>query len=156
MASCLRESVTPRQLGEFEEGLVPLQSANSCPAPAQKLRVRNLTKNTVIAKRAAIADTSRTRKTGLLKHTSLPAGEGLWIVPCEGVHMFGMKFAIDVLFLSKKRKVLKVSAGMQASGIRKRMALNLLAHSVLELPEGMAAETRTEVGDQLELEKFDE
>jgi uncharacterized membrane protein (UPF0127 family) len=132
-----------------------LQSANSDPAPVKKVRVRNLTKNTVIAERAGIADTSRTRKTGLLKHTGLAAGEGLWIVPCEGVHMFGMKFAIDVLFLSKQRKVLKVSAGMQASGLSRRMSVSLLAHSVLELPEGAAAETRTEVGDQLELEKFD-
>ena len=133
-----------------------MQSANAEDAVREKkLRVRNVTKNTSIADRAAIADTSRTRKTGLLKHTGLEPGEGLWIVPTEGIHMFGMKFAIDVLFLSKQRKVLKVSANMAASGIRRRMAVSLLAHSVLELPAGTAAKTRTEAGDQLELEKYD-
>jgi uncharacterized membrane protein (UPF0127 family) len=51
----------------------------------------------VLATQADIADTSRKRRVGLLKHTSLPAGQGLWIAPCEGIHTFGMKFAIDVL-----------------------------------------------------------
>lgn len=124
--------------------------------PVKKLlRVRNVTKDTMVADRALIADTSKTRKTGLLKHTGLAEGEGLWIVPTEGIHMFGMKFDIDVLFLDKKRKVLKVSANMAASGIRRRMSISLMAHSVLELPAGTAAKTRTEVGDQMELEKFE-
>ena len=56
------------------------------------LRVRNVTRETSVAERALIADTSQKRRTGLLKHTGLDDGEGLWIVPCEGVHMFGMKF----------------------------------------------------------------
>ena len=119
------------------------------------LRVRNATKSTIIADRALIADSSETRRTGLLKHTGLAQGEGLWIVPTEGIHMFGMKFNIDVLFLNKQRKVLKVSAHMASSGFSRRMALCLPAHSVLELPEGMAAKTQTVVGDQLELEKYD-
>ncbi len=75
-----------------------------------KLRVRNLTKNTILADRADIADTSATRNKGLLKHTGLAEGEGLWIVPCEGVHSFFMKFAIDVVFINKKRVVTKSAA----------------------------------------------
>jgi uncharacterized membrane protein (UPF0127 family) len=104
----------------------------------------------MVAERADIADTSATRRTGLLKHTELKAGEGLWIVPCESVHTVGMKFPIDVLFLNKKRKVLKVRADMG----RWKMAMCLRAHSVLELPAGMAAETGTIKGDQLLLEKL--
>ena len=115
----------------------------------QKLRVRNLTKGTNVADRAVIADTSQKRRTGLLKHPGLTAGEGLWIVPCEGIHTFAMKFAIDVLFLDKKRKVLKIRANMG----KRRMSLSLFAHSVLELPAGQAAATNTQPGDQLELEK---
>ena len=121
----------------------------------QRLRVRNVTKASVIADRAMIADTSEKRRTGLLKHAGLAEGEGLWIVPTEGIHMFGMKFDIDVLFLSKKRKVLKVSANMAAAGIRRRMSVSLMAHSVLELPAGTAEKTRTVAGDQLELERYD-
>ena len=121
----------------------------------QKLLVRNVTRGTTIADRALVADTSKKRRTGLLRHTGLSNGEGLWIVPCEGIHMFGMKFDIDVLFLNKQRKVIKVSPGMAASGLYRRMSLSLMAHSVLELPVGMAEKTTTMVGDQLELEKYD-
>jgi hypothetical protein len=115
-----------------------------------KLRIRNATKGTVVATAADIADTSKTRKTGLLKHKSLPSGEGLWITPCEGIHTIGMKFAIDVLFLNPDRKVLKVRNAMAPL----RMSLCLRAHSVLELPAGTAAATATAPGDVLEFEKY--
>ena len=104
-----------------------------------------------MADRAEVADTSAKRRTGLLKHTGLAPGEGLWIVPCEGVHTFAMKFTIDVLFLNRKHEILKIRPNM----VRSRIALSLRAHSVLELPAGTLAETGTERGDQLELEKYD-
>jgi hypothetical protein len=116
-----------------------------------KLRIRNQSRDTLVADRADIADTSAKRRTGLLKHTGLEPGEGLWIAPCEAVHTIGMKFPIDVLFLDKKKKVLKVRPAMP----RWRMAVSLFAHSVLELPSGRAAETQTAAGDQLEFEKYE-
>ncbi len=116
-----------------------------------KLRVRNLTKNTLLADRADIADTSATRNKGLLKHTGLAEGEGLWIVPCEGVHSFFMKFAIDVVFINKKRVVTKVRPNM----VKSRIALSIRAHSTIELPVGMIQKSQTAVGDQLELEKYE-
>lgn len=115
------------------------------------LVIRNLTRQTTVADRAILANTSATRRTGLLKHESLQDGEGLLIVPCEGVHTFGMKFPIDVLYLNKKRVVLKIKPEMP----RRRMSFCLSAHSVLELPAGMAARTGTVVGDQLEVEKVE-
>jgi uncharacterized protein len=117
-----------------------------------KLRVRNQTRDTVLAERADIADTAAARNRGLLKRTSLESGEGLWIVPCEGVHTIGMKFPIDVVFLSRKRKVLKIRREMK----KWRMAICLRGHSVLELPAGMCDAAQTKVGDQLEFEKYDE
>ena len=116
-----------------------------------KLRVANQTKGRVLADRADIADTSAKRRTGLLKHTSLKPGEGLWIAPCEGVHTFGMKFPIDVIFLSRKKQVLKTRPAM----VKRRIAFSLRAYSVLELPAGTLAETGTVAGDQLEFEKYD-
>jgi uncharacterized protein len=116
-----------------------------------KLRIRNQSRDTLVADRADIADTSAKRRTGLLKHTGLEPGEGLWIAPCEAVHTIGMKFPIDVLFLDKKKKVLKIKPAMP----RWRMAVSLFAHSVLELPSGRAAQTQTSAGDQLEFEKYD-
>ena len=102
-----------------------------------------------VAAHADIADTSEKRRRGVLARNEFPAGDGLWIVPCEGVHTFGMKFPIDVLFLNKKRKVLKIRTEMKKS----RISFCLTAHSVLELPAGMAAQTGTVVGDELAIEK---
>lgn len=113
------------------------------------MRVENRTRAALLGGVIEIADTSKKRRTGLLKYTGLTEGQGLWIVPCEAVHTFGMKFAIDVLFLNKKRKVLKVRKEMG----RRRMALCLMAHSVLELPAGTIDATGTMAGDQLEFEK---
>ena len=110
----------------------------------------------MLADRADIADTSLARRTGLLQHTGLEPGEGLWILPCEGVHTFGMKFTIDVLFLSKKRKdtgtvkVLKIRHSMP----KRRISFSLRAHSVLELPAGTAERTGTLPGDELEMERL--
>jgi uncharacterized protein len=117
----------------------------------RRLRVHNSSRETTLADRAQIADSSKTRKTGLLNHERLDAGEGLWLTPCEGVHTIGMKFPIDVLFLDKRRKVLKIRAAMP----RWRMSACLFAHSVLELPSGMAAATQTVAGDQLVFETYE-
>jgi uncharacterized membrane protein (UPF0127 family) len=117
----------------------------------QKLRVTNVTRGKLLADRAAIANTSSTRRTGLLKHSKLDPGDGLWIVPSEGVHTFGMKFAIDVLFLDRKRRVKKMRPNM----VRGKLAFSLLSHSTLELPAGTIEETGTRPGDQLEMEKYD-
>lgn len=105
----------------------------------------------MLATSADVADTSAKRNIGLLRHKSLPEGEGLLITPSEGVHTVGMKFPIDVLFLNKKREVLKLRASM----VPFRIALCLRAHSVLELPAGTAAATGTAPGDALEFEQLD-
>jgi uncharacterized membrane protein (UPF0127 family) len=115
-----------------------------------KLRIQNVTRGTVVADAADIADTSEKRRTGLLKRRSLERGEGLLIDPCEGIHSFGMKFAFDALFLDGERKVLKIRASMP----RRRISLCLRAHCVLELPAGTAADTGTVAGDQLSWERY--
>ncbi len=112
------------------------------------LLARNKTRGVTLGENITLAGDSRSRRTGLLKHDNLQRGEGLWIVPCEAVHTFGMKFAIDVVFLSRSKKILKVRSQMA----RRRIALCLRAHSVLELPAGTLQRTGTVPGDQLEFE----
>jgi uncharacterized membrane protein (UPF0127 family) len=116
-----------------------------------KLKITNQTRERVLADRADIADTSAKRRTGLLKHTGLAPGEGLWIVPCEGVHTFAMKFTIDVIFLNKKRQVVKIRPNM----VKRRMALAITGHSVVELPAGTIEQTGTQTGDQLALDRYE-
>jgi uncharacterized protein len=103
-----------------------------------------------LASAADLADTSEKRRTGLLKHTGLAPGEGLWIVPCESVHTFFMKFPIDLVYLDKKHKVKKVRHAVPAW----RLSACLFAHSILELPAGIARDTGTQPGDELVMEKL--
>jgi uncharacterized membrane protein (UPF0127 family) len=114
------------------------------------IRVRNITRGATLAEHADVADTSAKRRTGLLKHTGLAPGEGLWIAPCEAVHSFFMKFTIDVLYLDDKLRVRKVHPRMAPW----RISACLTADSVLELPAGTIAATATERGDQLQIEKL--
>jgi uncharacterized protein len=104
-----------------------------------------------VAEAADVADSSAKRRTGLLKHDKLEPGSGLWIAPCEAVHSFGMRFAIDLVYLDRKKKVRKVRREM----IPRRLSACLAAHSVLELPVGTVDASRTEPGDQLEFEKLE-
>ena len=113
-----------------------------------KLRIANLTRDTLLATRADLADTGVKARTGLLNHSGLAPGEGLWIAPCEAVHTFGMRFPIDVVFVNRKKRVVKVHPNL----VRGRIAFSFRAYSVLELPAGRLAETGTQCGDQLAFE----
>jgi uncharacterized membrane protein (UPF0127 family) len=115
-----------------------------------RILVRNQTRNTVLADSADVADSSAKRRTGLLKHDSLPPGDGLWIVPCESVHTFFMKFPIDLVYLDRKHKVRKVRHRVAPW----RLSVCLSAHSILELPAGILESTGTVSGDQLQIEKL--
>ncbi|HXM40588.1 MAG TPA: DUF192 domain-containing protein [Bryobacteraceae bacterium] len=114
-----------------------------------KIVVRNQTRNTILADAAELADTSDKRRTGLLKHDRLDPGQGLWIVPCESVHSFFMKFAIDLVYLDRNNRVRKVRHRM----VPWRVSACLSAHSILELPAGAAAASGTQAGDQLEMQE---
>ena len=111
-------------------------------------RVTNITRGTSLGDAISTAGSSAERKTGLLKHKGLERGHGLWIVPCEGVHSFFMKFAIDVIYIDKKKRIRKLVRQM----LPWRLSFCLPAHSVLELPVGTIDECRCENGDQLEFE----
>jgi len=97
-----------------------------------------------------LADTSAKRRTGLLKHERLEPGHGLWIVPCESVHTFFMKFPIDLVYVDKRHKVRKVSHAVAPW----RMSACLSAHSVIELPAGTAERSGTQAGDELAVEQI--
>ncbi len=113
------------------------------------VRARNATRGTVIAERVEVAETSETRTRGLLGRDGLAAGTGLWIVPCEWVHMFGMKFAIDIVVLDKHDVVVGVQENLRPGWIGRFF---WGAHSTLELPVGAARASGTAKGDRLEWE----
>ncbi len=58
--------------------------------------------------------------------------EGLWLLPCRGVHTFGLPAALDVLFLDRRGKLLRLLPSLPPN----RWAWHRQAYSVLELPGG--------------------
>ena len=110
----------------------------------------NQTRQAYLATALAIADTHWTRLRGLLgvRSRDFRNGSGLWIVPCHGVHTLGMGFSIDVVYLDDAKTVIHIQGDLppwRFAPVRRRAA------SVLELPCRTAAETRTEVGDKIEI-----
>jgi len=110
------------------------------------LRVKNLTRQTVLAERLEVADSGAKRNKGLLGRKGLSPGEGLWIVPCESVHTFGMQFAIDLVYLDRQLRIRKVRSDVPPW----RISACLSANSVIELPSGTIFATQSRPGDTLE------
>jgi uncharacterized membrane protein (UPF0127 family) len=111
-----------------------------------RMRVLNLTRNTELANCMEVADTGPKRNKGLLGRERLLPGEGLWIIPCESVHTFWMRFPIDLVYLDSKNRISKLVSEV----LPWRLSACLRARSVLELPAGTIRNTRTEPGDTLE------
>jgi uncharacterized membrane protein (UPF0127 family) len=111
-----------------------------------RLCVVNRTREIQLAHSIEVADEASTRRKGLLGRVNLAAGEGLWIVPCEAVHTFGMKFPIDLVFLDRNKIVKKVKHNV----VPGRLSMCLSAHSVLELASGAIQLSGTLPGDKLE------
>jgi uncharacterized membrane protein (UPF0127 family) len=121
-------------------------TARRPPTPDARFQVSNLTRHTVLATSLELADSGSRRNKGLLGRQGLAPGEGLWIVPCEAVHTFGMKFPIDLVYLDRGKRVKKLRNSVPPW----RLSACLSAHSVLELPAGTIRNTQTEPGDALE------
>lgn len=94
-----------------------------------------------------MADTPASRGKGLLGRDSLADGSGLWIVPCSSIHMFGMRFAIDVIYLDRSQRVVKMVRDLKPW----RLSAAWGAHSVVELPAGALASVDVQPHDPLEV-----
>lgn len=103
-----------------------------CATPAGALRVR-------------IAGTFIARGLGLLVGAPLDPREGLLIAPCSSIHTIGMRYPIDVVFLDREARVLRVCPAVKAG----RMRFAPGARAVLELRRGIAARHGLAPGIQL-------
>jgi len=110
---------------------------------------RELARGQVLAERLRPAHTHWTRLRGLLGTRSLPEGDGLWIRPCRQVHMFGMRYPIDVVFVDDAHRVVGLTSDLQPGRISPKIPG---ASSVLELPVGTIARTGLALGAQLAID----
>jgi uncharacterized membrane protein (UPF0127 family) len=111
--------------------------------------LRNTTNGKVIATRIARATNAWTRGIGLLGHSSVSPDEGLWIDGCSAVHTMGMRATIDLYFLDKDGKVLRIVYAARPN----RLAFSCRdSAAVVELGTGSEVGRDVLVGDRLILE----
>ncbi|WP_179884871.1 DUF192 domain-containing protein [Bacillus sp. AFS015802] len=79
------------------------------------------------------ADRFLLRLRGLMFRKKPLQEEGIWITPCNSIHMFFMRFSIDAVFLDREQRVIKLIPDLHPW----KMTLPVRhAHSVIELPSG--------------------
>lgn len=108
----------------------------------------NVSKNRLLASKVEWAGTSESRRRGLLGRDGLSKNEGIYIVPTQWIHMFGMRFAIDVVFIDGDGRVLHMHHELKPNRLSR---LVWQAEGALELPAGTLRETGTDVGDIIEI-----
>ena len=113
------------------------------------VRVVNRTRETVLGDKVRTASTLLSRFVGLLGTDAIADGEGLWIVPCRGVHTLGMRYPIDVAFLDARGVVVGILEGLPPNRIGRVFRG---ARGALEMRSGILAATGTVPGDRLEFE----
>jgi uncharacterized membrane protein (UPF0127 family) len=79
-----------------------------------------------------IARSSRERRRGLAKMAPLPEDHGLRILKCNSVHTFGMRFALDLVWLGRDGRVVRVDRDVRPG----RVKLCVRARSVVEARSG--------------------
>ncbi len=103
----------------------------------------------------AVADTEPERIKGLSGQTLLPPLHGLLFVFTTsdrwGIWMKDMNFAIDILWLDEKRKIIHIEPNVPPETYPRSFTPKRPARYVLELPAGTVAETNISVGAVLEV-----
>lgn len=123
------------------------------------VRLENRTQNRVLCEKCAVADTFWTRLRGLQYRPPLAENEGLFITHCPSVHMIGVRFPIDVIFLDSENFVTDwvenlpggfhfYVAKARPDDTKKLFGKPLNA---IELPAGSIARHKLQIGDEIAL-----
>lgn len=103
-----------------------------------------------MAEHLVLANTALKRLRGLLGRRALAPGEGLWLRPCNSVHTFWMLFAIDVIFLDRQLRIVKLVENLKPF----RMTLPVRGTtSIIEIAAYSISHHKLQVGDILHIEK---
>ena len=119
-------------------------------APSSTGYAFNRTRRAYLATNLSVAGTHWSRFRGLMCTAveNFRSGDGLWIVPCRGIHTFAMNFPIDALYLDADRVVVHMEKGLKPWRLGR---VSLKANSVLELPGETVKASGTMVGDEIDI-----
>ena len=113
------------------------------------MKVFNQTRNVWLITHGRLANTFWSRLRGLLGSAPLQAGQGLILAGEKSIHTLFMTFPIDVVYVDKNCKVIRVDSNM----VPYRLGPFITPSAyVLEMPVGTIAQTDTKIGDQLKFE----
>jgi uncharacterized membrane protein (UPF0127 family) len=121
-------------------------------AKPREVFVYNKSKETFLAFRVAFADSIFGRLIGLLGRRSLKPDAGVWIVPANAIHTVGMLFSFDVVMIDKDFRVVSVTEMVKPFRV---LLPKRRAESVIELPAHTIFRSRTQVGDQLLIDRYE-
>ena len=126
-----------------------MTDAIACAGADATLVLVNERTRTVVARRVELALTRRARRVGLLGRASLDAATALVLAPCLTIHTVGMKFPIDVVFVSRDGRALRIIRRLKPW----RAAVSVRAHAVIELAGGTLDSVDVRVGDHLDVRR---
>lgn len=113
----------------------------------ETVQIFNVTKGVVIAQQARVGTSLGQRLKGLLGKANLLPDGALILNPCSSIHTFFMRFTIDVLFLDKQMRIIKIIQNMPAYRFS---PIVWGSQMTIELPAGKIAQSSTQIGDLLE------
>ena len=112
---------------------------------AGQQQIVNTRSGKIVATQLLTAFDSESRRKGLLQQRSLPPSTAMISAPTNAIHTFFMKFPIDIAFVAKSGRILKIRSSVPAW----RMTASFRAFAVLELAAGSLDLSDTKVDDQL-------
>lgn len=116
--------------------------------PQLAFKLINRRNGQVLAAEVLTAFDSKSRNRGLLGMDGFQAGRALIIAPTNAIHTWFMRFPIDVAFVARDGRVVKVRHRLRPW----RMSGAIRGYAVIELPPGTLAAADTVAEDVLSLE----
>jgi len=110
----------------------------------KRVAIMNRSRESVLGTRVGLADRWWLRARGFLGRPQPREGEGLLLSPCRAVHMVGMDFPLDVVFLDRHGRVLALYPGLRPG---RRSGWHGRAKYAIEVPTGTIEATGTQIGD---------
>ena len=108
--------------------------------------VYNQTRECFLSLNVKAADTSYSHLKGLTGRLKRKSDEGVWVAPPRGVHILGLLFPLDLIYLDEQLRVIQLAEYFSSFRIG---PLKTQAESVLELPTHTIYSSNTQPGDQL-------
>ncbi len=118
------------------------------------MQLENKTRGTKIADKVELANTFWKRFRGLMLRRKFKKGNAMLFefdhTGRFGIHMFFVRFPIDLVYLDSNFKVVETRAGIKPW---KTYMPKAGANYLVELPKGTISRTKTKIGDEFRLEK---